>query len=103
MAKQKVNKTALIKAQLDKNPDAKPAEIAATLKKHGITAAYVSAIKFNLGKKVGQRKRKAGRPKGTATAAKVAVNDLVKAKEFADEIGGVEQAQALLETVAKLR
>lgn len=102
MAKRTVNKTALIKAELDKNPAAKPKQIAATLKKHGVTAAYVSTIKTSLGKKTG--KKKPGRAaRSRATGEKVALNDLVKAKEFADELGGVEQAHAMLDAVAKLR
>lgn len=103
MAKRTINKTALIKAELDKNPAAKPKAIAAALKKHGVTAAYVSAIKTSHGKKAGGKK-KPGRAAGSrATGEKVALNDLVRAKELADELGGVEKAQKLLDAVAQLR
>lgn len=103
MAKKKTNKTQLIKEALEKHPDKKPAEIAEQLKKHGVTATYVSNVKASLGKKAPKTrpsKKKVGRPK--ASEQKVAVSDLVKAKKLADELGGVEKAQALLSTVAKL-
>lgn len=103
MAKRKVNKTELVKAELEKNPGAKPAAIAATLKKYGISAAYVSTIKSNLGGKSDAKKKKPGRPKGSkAGVERVAVNDLVKAKKLADELGGVEKAKALLDAVGRL-
>ncbi len=99
MAKKKINKTELIRNALEQYPDKKPAEIAEGLTKHGITATYVSNVKSSLAKKAPSKKQ-AGKPK--ATEQKVAVSDLVKAKKLADELGGVEKAQTLLNAVAKL-
>ena len=48
MAKTQVNKTQLIKDALAKNPKASPSEIAEGLKKHGISAQYVSTVKSSL-------------------------------------------------------
>ena len=101
MAKRKVNKAKLIKDALAANPEASPVEIAKSLKKHGITANYVSNVKFSM-----RPKRKRGRPAGkksATTSDKVSLGDLVKAKKLADELGGVDKAKSLLDAVAKLR
>lgn len=103
MAKRKVNKTELIKAELEKNPAAKPREIAAALKKHKVSAAYVSTIKTSLGKKAGATAKRGKNGGARASVEKVALNELVRAKELADELGGVERAQKLLDAVAQLR
>ena len=99
MAKRKVNKAQLIKDALAANPKATPIEIAKSLKKHGITANYVSNIKFT-------KKKKRGRPpakKSATTSDKISLGALVKAKKLADELGGVDKAKSLLDAVAKLR
>ena len=101
MAKKKVNKAQLIKDALAATPDASPAEIAKSLKKHGITAAYVSNIKSTA-----QPKKKRGRPAGKkagTSSDKVSLGQLVKAKKLADALGGVDKAKGLLDAVAKLR
>ncbi len=102
MAKKKVNKAQLIKDAMAANPKASPIEIAKSLKKHGITADYVSNVKSTASPK----KKKRGRPaakKSTTTSDKISLGDLVKAKKLADELGGVDKAKSLLDAVAKLR
>ncbi len=101
MAKAKVNKAQLIKDAMAANPEASPIEVAKSLKKHGITAAYVSNVKSIASPK----KRKRGRPAGkkSTTSDRVSLGDLVKAKKLADELGGVDKAKSLLDAVAKLR
>lgn len=116
MAKKKAgpSKSALIKEELAKDPNASPSGIADKLKEHDVTAAYVSNIKQTMkaGSKSGgksrpaaKRKKKAARAASTAPAAKsdkVSVDDLVKAKKLADELGGVDVAKQMLDAVAKL-
>ena len=48
MAKRTINKTQLVKDYFQKNPDAGPSEVAEALKKHKISPAYVSNIKFKI-------------------------------------------------------
>ena len=67
MAKTQVNKTQLIKDALAKNPKASPSEIAEGLKKHGISAQYVSTVKSSL---------KAKKP--TKTAKKKVANNIYR-------------------------
>jgi len=100
MAKKKVNKAQLIKDALAANPEASPVEIAKSLKKHGITAGYVSTVKSST-----RPKKKRGKPAGKKSATpsdKVSLGDLVKAKKLSDELGGVDKAKGLLDAVAKL-
>ena len=61
------------------------------------------------GRKGGKKKRrgkpgpKPGRPAAAAAATdKVSLSSLIVAREFADKVGGVEQAQALLKALTKL-
>lgn len=48
-----------------------------------------------------KRRKKAGRKRATS-AGLVNVQDLVSAKSFADSVGGVENAQELLDGLRKL-
>ncbi len=100
MAKKTVNKAQLIKDALAADPKATPVEIAKSLKKHGITANYVSNVK-SVGSP--KKKKKRGRPAATTSSDKVSLGDLVRAKKLADGLGGVDKAKSLLDAVAKLR
>lgn len=102
--KSKVNKTQLIKEAMAKNPDATPIEIAESLKNSGITAQYVSTVKFNMknkGQKPGAKKsgtrRTIGKGEPTYT-----LSELVKASELAEKLGGIEKATELLNAINKL-
>ena len=100
MAKNKVNKTQLIKDALAKNPKASPIEIAEGLKNHGISAPYVSTVKSSLKAK---RPTKTAKKKVAKKRDKVSLGDLVKASRLAEELGGVDKAQEMLNALAKLK
>jgi len=112
MAKKKVtkktvvNKTKLIKEALAKNANASPIEIAASLKGTGITAQYVSTVKFNMKKKAGKSgkvvRRKPGRKSAKNSEAVFTLSELVRAHKLAEELGGVDKAQELLSAISKL-
>jgi hypothetical protein len=111
------NKSQAIRDFLTANPKAKPRQVVAALKEqgHDITAAYVSTIK-SLDKKkngkVGRRGRPAGSTKAAAAAAAAvqagtAGNDnflqsLLTAKKLAEQLGGIAQAKAAIDALAKL-
>lgn len=109
------NKSQAIRDFLTANPKAKPRQVVAALKEqgHDITAAYVSTIK-SLDKKkngkVGRRGRPAGSTKAAAAAAAQPVaagNDnflqsLLTAKKLAEQLGGIAQAKAAIDALAKL-
>lgn len=121
MAKKKSggpNKSAAIRDYVNANPDAMPKQIVDAMKAQGIdvSTAFVSTIKSKTvgsgAKKKGRKK--AGRPKGAPRAAaapatrssngqsKVSVDQLLKAKKLAGELGGVAQARAALEALEKI-
>ena len=100
MAKNKVNKTQLIKDALAKNPKASPIEIAEGLKNHGISAPYVSTVKSSLKAK---KPTKTAKKKVAKKSDKVSLGDLVKASRLAEELGGVDKAQEMLNALAKLK
>ena len=95
-----VSKTQLIKDALKKDPSGSPSAIAESLKKHGVTAQYVSTIKFNMSKK--EAKPAARRKSGGKSEASFTVSELVKANKMAEELGGVEKAQELLNAISKI-
>lgn len=77
-----------------------------------IAPALVSNVKAAMeGRKGGKKKRKGakpgpkpGRPAGRPAGAsdKVSLSSLIEARVFAEKVGGVEQAQALLKALGKL-
>ncbi|APZ92218.1 hypothetical protein [Fuerstiella marisgermanici] len=106
MAK-KVNKTQLIKEELTKNPDASPIDVAAKLKSHKVTPQYVSSVKYHMihkddapktKKRGASAKKKVRKP----NRADISLSDLVAAKEFAESVGGVDTAKAVLDALSKL-
>jgi CBS domain-containing protein len=101
MAKKKVNKTQLIKEAITATPEAAPKEIAETLKKHGITATYVSNVKGKLNAKPKKRRRKGaakspGRPAATADTLDAAV-------KFVEQSGGLKAAKAAIEKIERIK
>ncbi len=105
MAKKKpsINKSQAIRDYLKAKPEAGPTEVVRELKKKGIkiTPALVSNVKkaMNGGISTGKRGPKPGR---RAAGDKVSINDLLTAKDFADSVGGVDQAVAVLKALDKL-
>lgn len=103
--KRKVNKSEEVRNFLDSNPSAQPKEVSEALGKKGIkvTPQAVSTIKFNAAKKAGKKVGRRGRPKGTKGAnGTVQVDSLLRAKRFAEEMGGVSEAKQALDVLAKL-
>lgn len=105
MAKKKVvkkpdfNKTQLIKEALAQTPNASPIEIAESLKNSGVTPQYVSTVKFNMKKKAN---KKTGKNPVKKAEPKFTLSELVKASKLAEELGGVDKAQELLNAISKL-
>jgi hypothetical protein len=106
-AASEVNKSQAIRDYKKEHPTAGPKEIAEALGQQGITttAGFVSTILSNARRKAGKGKRK-----GTRRAAKAATSSrdtgsletLMQAKRLADKMGGVAEAQAALEALAKI-
>ena len=101
--KRTVNKSEAVRDFMNSNPDAKPKEIAEALSKKGIkvTPQAVSTIKFNAAKKSAPKAGRRGRP-AAAKNGTVKVDSLLKAKQFAEQLGGVDQAKQALDVLAKL-
>jgi len=109
-----VNKTQEIKKALAASPDKGPKEISDALKAKGldIKPGYVSTIKTNLKAKAKKAPKKKAVAKKKATgkkpAAKVSAatditfEQLCKAKELAQELGGVDKAKEALSALAQL-
>lgn len=114
-----INKSEVIREYKSKNPGMGPKAIAEKLKtEHGeeVSAQFVSTV-LSMAKKrdsKGGPKRGRGRPPGSgkaaATAAKtpgkstggLSVDLLIKAKKLAKELGGVEEAKAALDALARI-
>jgi hypothetical protein len=97
VAKRKVNKSKIILDYCEKNPEAKPKEVAAVLNKSeklGISAQYVSTIKSKhrgIGSVVGGNRHR------------LDLNALIEAKKFVERVGGVKAAQAAIHALAQLQ
>lgn len=124
MAKKKAaggNKSQAIRDYKATNPKAMPAEIAEKLTEQGfkLNAGFVSTVLSNA-KRKGKVSRR-GRPKGSKntktvravgrsskskakskSGEKVSFDSLVKAKQWVDEIGGIEEAKAAIEALELL-
>ncbi|MFO1065769.1 MAG: hypothetical protein U0892_18055 [Pirellulales bacterium] len=113
-----VSKSQLIRDARSAKPDAGPSEIAAIIKsEHGVevSPAMVSTVlsqdKSRGGKPAGKRGRpkkgaaatkSAGRPAAKKPQADLSLDALVKIKKMAEEVGGIEQAKAALDALAKI-
>ena len=106
-----VNKSKAIRDYYAANPNAKPMEVSAALKKKGVdvTPAFVSTIRSTSKKK--KTVGKPGRPAGTKNArpgrpsgrgGEVSFASLLKVKSIVDEMGGVDEARAALDALEKL-
>lgn len=121
MAKKKSggpNKSAAIRDYVTANPGAMPKEIVDAMKAQGVdvSTAFVSTIKSKTvgGGRKKKSGRKVGRPKAAATPAaaskgrsskaegNLSLDQLLKAKRLADELGGVAKARATLEALEKI-
>ena len=104
------NKSQAIRDALAANPDKSPKDIAELLSAQGykLNAQYVSTIKSNANKKSGGgkmvvRRKKPGRPAGSArTAGGGEMSTMEAALAFVQAAGGLEQAKqalAMLESI----
>jgi transglutaminase/protease-like cytokinesis protein 3 len=97
-----VNKSQAIRDYLKENSSEGPTAVASALNaKHGwdISAAYVSTIK-NKTKPSGRSSRSAATK--VAKGGSLNENSLIQAKELAKQAGGISQAKAALDLLAKL-
>ena len=105
-AEPEVNKSQAIRDYAEANPTVGPTETAAALTEQGIpvSPAMVSTVKTQAKKKKGVKRRK---KKAAASAQpagdKIALSSLIQAKKLAEQLGGVEKAQAVLAALAKLQ
>lgn len=98
-----VNKSELVRDYAAANPKEKPKAIAAGIKsKHGVevTPQQISTVLFQARAKSGKRKAKKRVP--SIVDAKVSLSSLLSAKEFAEKVGGVDEATTLLTALKKL-
>ncbi len=95
-------KSQAIRDYLSQNPGAMPKDIIAGLKAQGtkVSPALVSNVKYG-GNMVKATKKAVGRK--PASAAAITADDLMQAKELADQLGGVGKAKEALETLERLR
>lgn len=96
------NLSAEIRKYVAGDPNAKPKAISEGLASQGVkvTPTYVSTILSNERRKSGKGKRR-GRRGRVARGGDVLAN-LVMAKRLSDKMGGIEQARAALDTLAKI-
>lgn len=115
-ARRKVNKSGAIREYLRNNPEAGPTAVAAALKEKRIvvSAAHVSNVKAAMqskgangssgGAAGGAAGRKPGRPtRRGGSADSVSLAGLLEARKFAAQVGGVDSAVTLLQSLAKLQ
>jgi hypothetical protein len=85
---------------VEANPNAKPKAVSEALNAQGVkvTPVYVSTIVSNERRKSGKRRRR-GRPAGGGSDL---LANLILAKKLAAKMGGIKQARAALNTLAKV-
>ena len=107
---QDVNKSQAIRDYIKANPDEGPTAVAAALNSSqgwDISAAYVSTIKNKMKgpSKSSRSSRSASRSRASsrsAAASGVDAQSLMQAKELAKHAGGINEAKAALDLLAKL-
>ena len=85
------------------NPAEKPKAVALGVKeKHGVEVSpqQVSTVLFQARAKAG--KKKAKKRASASTGSQVSLSLLIDAKQFAERVGGVGEAERLLEALNKL-
>jgi hypothetical protein len=104
-----VNASAAVRKYVKKHPEAMPKQISAALAKRGIDVKpnYVSIIKSKFlaatGEAAGGEPGGAPARKGKSTGQKYDLDDLMVAKKFAQQIGGVDRAKEVINAIAKLQ
>ena len=96
MAKRKrVNKTQLVRDYLAKHPDAAPKAVAHALRRHSISANYVSGIKTKL--KSGSKGARRSKRRASAQAATTESHSILAAAALIKSCGGLREARASLD------
>ncbi|HUG68910.1 MAG TPA: hypothetical protein VMM76_14270 [Pirellulaceae bacterium] len=103
MAKRKINKTQLIKDAIVATPEAKPKEIAAKLKKYGITATYVSNVKGKMDLNAEMQSGATASTGNTVGRPATATNSLDAAIKFVEQSGGLKAAKAAIEKIERIK
>jgi len=103
MAKRKINKTQLIKDAIVSAPEAKPKEIAAKLKKYGITATYVSNVKGKMDLNAEMQSGATASTGNTVGRPATATNSLDAAIKFVEQSGGLKAAKAAIEKIERIK
>lgn len=96
MTRRKVNKSAKIREEFDKNPEARPRDVVAALaaRKIKVSPAQVSTIRSRLTGQAKSRKTNGGM---------IALSDLQAAKKLVDALGSIERAQSAIVALARLQ
>jgi hypothetical protein len=99
------SKSALIRLFLSDNPKAGPKEIKEALAAKGVevTDSLISQVKYSKKHLGAKGRRKAGKALTGHGVGNGLMDDLVAAKQLADQMGGVEKARSALELLAKLQ
>lgn len=101
MAKKRgVNKSEKIREFIAANPTATPKVIIGGLKQSGLTVtnSLVNAIKYGSSSKA----KKTRRGRASASTSAISIEDLIGAKQIADQLGGVEKAKKALGMLERL-
>ncbi len=99
------NKSQAIRDYLAIHPNAGPKEVCAELKKKRmkVAPALVSNVKAAIaGRKPGGKRGPKPGAKSSRGADTLSMQSLLAAKEYADSVGGVDQAISLLKALQKL-
>ncbi|WP_166821879.1 hypothetical protein [Thalassoroseus pseudoceratinae] len=111
-----VNKSQAIRDYLSEKPGATASEIVPALEEKGIsvTPGLVSQVKSTIGGSKPTRKttkkkkggaKKTSAPKATRSTSKssLSATELMNAKKFADELGGIERTRQALDMLEQLK
>ena len=107
--KAKLNKSAKIRAYIANHPSKGNTAVASALQKSGldVTPGYVSTVKSNAKKQGSAKKPKASRTKSKKAARRkspdlVSMGSLEQARDLVNKAGGVSEAKATIDSLAKL-
>jgi hypothetical protein len=92
-------KTQAIRDYLKTNKNAKAAEVVAALAEKGISVTPADFYNLKARKSMGMRRRKA---RAGGQTVGLSITGLLAAKKLVDAVGGIEQARAAVDALAKL-
>jgi hypothetical protein len=106
--KKKQTKSGAVREYLAKKPNAGPTEVSKALKARGITVSPAHVSNVSNVKQTNKPKPRAnGKPRTTPAKSApasdlVSLVQLVEARRFAEQVGGVDAAVSLLQSLGKL-